>query len=175
MEMQTKGVNQDIRNELNMRSIRWKIKKRVLERIGHLKRGKQKSKRGDFRMAGRSGRCRQRKKKTVLYWKRLVKDAGSDLLKIGELMHKRKDWKSTVREGMKHLEKWERRRCKKDQTPEFQRNIQLGRETTFKGTFKGCSKLCKSKGGLTIHVKRIHNISELKCEDCKKILVKKQI
>ena len=35
--MQEDGYNmQDIRNELNVKSVRWKIEKRVLERIGHV-------------------------------------------------------------------------------------------------------------------------------------------
>ena len=37
MEMQQKGVNmQDLRNELGVTTIRTKIEKRVMERIGHV-------------------------------------------------------------------------------------------------------------------------------------------
>ena len=34
--MEARGINmQDVRNSLGVKNIRWKIKKRVLERIGH--------------------------------------------------------------------------------------------------------------------------------------------
>ena len=37
--MQEEGYNmQDVRNELGVKSVRWKIEKRVLERIGHVMR-----------------------------------------------------------------------------------------------------------------------------------------
>ena len=37
IQMQEDGYNmQDVRNKLNVKSVRWKIEKRVLERIGHV-------------------------------------------------------------------------------------------------------------------------------------------
>ena len=39
MQMEREGKNMaDVRRELGMRSVRWKIEKKVLERIGHVMR-----------------------------------------------------------------------------------------------------------------------------------------
>ena len=38
-QMEERGVNmQDVRNRLGVKSVRWKVEKRVLERIGHVVR-----------------------------------------------------------------------------------------------------------------------------------------
>ena len=51
-----------------------------------------------------------KKRKTVLYWKQLVKEEGIDKTKIGKTTSNRKEWKMIVKQRMNHLEKWERRR-----------------------------------------------------------------
>ena len=74
---------QDVRTRLGVKSIRWKIEKRVLERIGHVMRmentrvtkafvlGWHEDLEGKSKMKGR-------KRKTVLYWKKTLREAGID-------------------------------------------------------------------------------------------------
>ncbi len=46
-----------------------------------------------------------KKRKTVLFYKRLVKEAGLDYTKISSLTE-RKTWKRIVKDRVKHLDKW---------------------------------------------------------------------
>ena len=50
-----------------------------------------------------------KKRKTVLYWKKILKEAGFDYTNIGVECGDRKEWKRKVRERIKHIEDWERR------------------------------------------------------------------
>ena len=83
----------DVRREVGVSSVRWKIEKRVLERIGHVMRM------GDDRMVKAcilgwmeelenfekpSGRSR----KTILYWKKLMREAGLDPTNVAGLTFK---------------------------------------------------------------------------------------
>ena len=96
------------------------MEKRCLERIGHVMRmeddrivkaavlGWMEDLEGVQKMKGK-------KRKTVLYWKQLVKEAGIDKTRIGKVTSNRKEWKRIVKERMNHLEKWERRGGKRSQ------------------------------------------------------------
>ena len=48
-----------------------------------------------------------RRRKTVLYWRRLLREAGIDAARIGPLTSDRKKWKELVRERMKRIYEWE--------------------------------------------------------------------
>ena len=107
MEEERKDV-QDVRNDLNIKSLRWKVEKRVMERIGHVCRME------DDRMvkAATFGWMEElenipkvpgRKRKTVLYWKKLVKEAGMDTTKMAELTSDRKEWKEKDNETSTEL------------------------------------------------------------------------
>ena len=124
MQMQEEQVNmQDIRNILGAKSIRWKIEKRVLQRIGHVfcldddslvknvTLGWLEDLEDFDKMPGK-------KKKTVIYWKRLLKEAGIDYTEIGRLTSDRKSWKALINERMKHLEEWEKKGAKSLQNVE---------------------------------------------------------
>ena len=47
------------------------------------------------------------RERIFLYWKRLLKEAGIDWTKIGQLSVDRKMWKGRVREHMDHFRQWE--------------------------------------------------------------------
>ena len=49
-----------------------------------------------------------RKRKTVLYWKKLLREAGIDWTDLGEVTSDRKKWKKLVKERMEKLDKWEK-------------------------------------------------------------------
>ena len=130
MQMQQDGKNmQDVRNALGIKSLRYKIEKRCLERIGHVMRQE------DTRMVKaatlgwleeleRWPKVPGKKRKTLLYWKGLLREAEIDYTRIGKLTEDRKQWKQTVRERMKHVEEWEKevekKHCKKEETGDHQ-------------------------------------------------------
>ena len=168
IQMQEEHTNmQDVRNSLKVKSLRWKIEKRILERIGHILRmedtrqvkavtlGWLEDLEGKEKMPGK-------KRKTILYWKRLLKQAGIDWTRIEGLTRDRKEWKQLVRDRMKHLEEWERRGGNKVEEERGERNVRVVEEETFICEYEGCRKICKSKAGLTIHRKRIHEKSSQK-------------
>ena len=91
----------DVREEFGVKSLRWKIEKRVLERIGHVVRmddgrmvkavvlGWMAELEKWDKMAGRSRR-------TVLYWRKLLREAGVDVVEISSLAKDRKKWSASV-------------------------------------------------------------------------------
>ena len=156
----------------------WKIERRVLERIGHVMRmendrlmkavvlGWWEGLEGKGKMAGR-------KRKTVLYWRRLLRDAGIDWTEVERLTSDRKGWKEKVAERMEHLDRWERQKghgYKWEQGEErLVRNVGRG-EGELVCRYEGCGKVCRNKAGLAMHEKRMHRVNEergrLKCERC---------
>jgi hypothetical protein len=176
IQMQEAGVNmQDVRSELGIKSIRLKIEKRCLERLGHLMRM------DDDRLvkAVTLGWMEQleevpkvpgKKRKTVLFYKKLVKEGGWDYTQIGALTKDRKEWKRMVRARVKHLNTWERQQGNKNQEERIPRNTTRTEEEAFICEWEGCGKICLSKAGLAVHIKRLHNISSqkvlFKCDKC---------
>ena len=176
IQMQEVGKNmQDIRTELGIKSIRWKIEKRCLERLGHIMRmeddrivkavtlGWMESLESVEKVPGK-------KRKTVLYYKKLVREAGMDYTRIGQLTGHRKEWRKRINKRMKHLDKWEKQRGKMNREEKIERNSQLPVITNLICDFQGCNKVCKSKAGLTVHRKRMHEVSthkvKFKCDKC---------
>ena len=101
------------------------------------------------------GRCR----KTVTYWRQLVREAGIDYTRIGDLTADRKGWKRLVNERMKHLANYEKSKGHNWKGGQVDRNAAVERQEV--NQCNSCGKVCKSKGGLTIHVKRMHAQSKL--------------
>ena len=177
-EMQRRGVNmQDIRNELNIKTIGWKIEKRVWGRMGHVFRM------GEERVTkmvtlgwleeleGRE-KCPGRKRKTVRYWRKLVKEAGIDWTKVGVLAADRDGWRKLVEKRMEHLEKFERTKGNLHTGEEIVRNIERERsDEDLVCEWDGCGKICKSRGGLRIHQKRMHEEARgrFPCGECGEI------
>ena len=166
-QMSERHVNMtDVRERLGVKSVEWKIEKRVLERIGHVMRmendritkvmvlGWWKELEGRSKMKGR-------KKKTVLFWKRTLKEGGIDWTEVEKLSAERKVWKDLVIERMNHLHKWERQKGHEYEWSENEermtRNVR-GR-LTMVCRYEGCGKVCKSRAGLTMHEKRMHRVA----------------
>ena len=175
MEEESKNM-QDLRNELGLKTVRLKVEKRCLERIGHIMRME------DDRMVKAVvlgwmedlegvTKKKGKKRKTLLYWKKLVKEAGIDKTRIAELTSNRKEWKMTVKERIRHLEKWERRGGKRIQEERGERNQLRQLEEEFK--CDECEKMCKSKAGLVNHTRTKHRISSqkvtFKCNLCSQV------
>ena len=177
VQMQTEHKNMyDVRRELDIKSIRYKIEKRVLERIGHVMRM------DDSRMVKAAvlgwledleplPKLPGKKRKTVLYWKQLLREAQIDTTNIARLTEDRKEWKALVRARMKHIADWEM--CSSHRV-----DRQRGERTSpvpppppdFVCDVEGCGKECASKAGLTIHRRKKHEISSQKvkfnCQGC---------
>ena len=179
MQMEEEGKRmQDLWAELGVKSIRWKVEKRILERIGHVMRME------DGRMTKAvilgwmeelEGRAKPsgRRRKTILYWKRLMREAGMDTTDVGNLTKDRKEWKRLVRNRMEHLGKYERSQGHKWTGEAVVRNQAREKETVF--ICGVCEKRCKSKGGLVNHRRKMHERSVLKktfeCKRCKLVFV----
>ena len=156
--------------------MRWRVEKRTLERIGHVMRMEdgrlvKAAVLGWVEQLERVGAPPKRsRRKTVLYWKKLLREAGIDYTKIGQLTSDRKLWKSRVRERMDHLRKWEWSMGHSWEGVPMERNAPKEVESIFQCDV--CAKVCKNKAGLVIHRKRMHETSSLKklfkCGTCEK-------
>ena len=167
----------DVRRELGVRMLRWKIEKRVLERIGHVLRMEDERMTkvvvlGWMKELERWEKPVGRRRKTVSYWKKLLREAGIDWTDLAEVTKDRKGWKRLVKVRMERLDKWEKCQGHKWVGERVERNER--REAAESGfECKVCRKVCKSKGGLTVHRRRMHEVSvrkkEFKCEDCEEV------
>ena len=176
IQMQEDGKNmQDIRTELGIKSIRWKIEKRCLERIGHIMRMEDNRivkavTLGWMESLESAEKVPGKKRKTMLYYKKLVKEAGMDYTRIGQMTGQRKEWRKRVNKRMKHLDKWEKQRGKLNREEKIERNNKVPVITNFTCDFEGCNKVCKDKTGLAVHRKRMHEASSHKvifyCDKC---------
>lgn len=170
IEMEERGKNmQDVRNDLQVKSLRWKIEKRTLQRIGHILRmsNDRPTKAAVLgwleKLEGRP-KCPGKKRKTLLYWKKILKEAGIEWTTADELAADRKIWRAKVHKRMEHLERWERCHGHFSMDDAGPRNAALPEMST---TCTQCDKVCKSKAGLRIHEKRMHEEQQIQFE-CKK-------
>ena len=167
-EMQNRHINMvDVRDRLGVRSIRSRIEKRVLERIGHVLRM------GDDRITKAVvlgwweklegwDKKKGKKRKTVLYWKRLLGEAGIDWTDIERLVGDRDGWKEIVGKRVKHIDKWDSQKGHEYRWEEGEDRIDrsVSRVVDLVCRYEGCGKVCLSKGGLTLHQKRMHRAAE---------------
>ena len=176
-EMQAKHVNmQDIRTELGIKSLDSKIEKRVLERIGHIMRM------DDDRLVKATtlgwieeleniDKVPGKKNKTVTYWRNKIRNAGLDPTKIGDLTKDRKEWKTTVKSRIEHILAYDESKGNKYEGEPRTRNIKrTKREDDL--ICRQCNKACKSKGGLTNHIRLMHEREGkkvFKCEKCEEV------
>ena len=177
IQMQTEHKNMyDVRRELGVKSVRYKVEKRVLERIGHIMRM------DDDRTAKAAvlgwledleplPKLPGKKRKTLLYWKQLLREAQIDPTNIASLTADRKEWKALVRARMRHIEEWERCSCHRVETERGARTSPVpDPPPDFVCEVDGCGRSFFNKAGLTIHRRKIHEISGQKvkfsCQGC---------
>ena len=177
-EMQRRGRNmQDIRNELNIKTVRWKIEKRVWERMGHVlrmdnTRMTKVAVMGWMEELEGTAKCPGRKRKTVLYWRKLVREAGVDWTEVGDLAADRGKWKEIIKERMEHLEEYDRSkgnlRTRQEATVIERNTIREQTEDELVCGVEDCRRRCKSKAGLKIKQIRMHKEArkEFRCERC---------
>ena len=175
IQMQEESKNMaDVWKDLGVKSIRCKVEKRVLERIGHVMRMKDNRMTkavtlGWMKEAEKYKKPKGRKRETVTCWKKLVREAGMDTTDIGSLTADRKNWKAKVKERMKHLLQWEESKRKRWAGAAVVWNLVREEVPEFK--CEVCGRVCVSKGGLVNHRRRIHHeVSKQKkmfrCKKC---------
>ena len=177
VQMKNMGKNMfDVRQELGVRSLRWKIEKRTLERMGHVMRMEdgrlvKAMVLGWLEQLERWDRVSGGRRKTVLYWKKLLREAAIDYTRIGALTKDRKVWKALVKERMEWVNEWEKE--KGHGAMAEPRDRIMPKVAEVKWDCEVCGRVCKSKAGLTIHKKRVHEVSEKKkkfvCFGCKEV------
>ena len=174
-QMQREGVNmQGIRNILGVRSLRVKIEKRCLQRIGHVLRMENTRQTkaailGWLKKLETYRKTPGRKRKTLLYWKGLLREAGVDWSRAGEIAQDRDGWRKMVHDRVEHLVEWEESGGHRRESTRGERNFRV-EEVQLICSAEGCGKVCKSKAGLAIHKKRMHRreeeISKFRCPKC---------
>ena len=104
----------------------------------------------------------------MLYWGKLLREAGIDPTDLQTVTHDRKKWKRLVKERMKWLDTWEKSAGHHWKGERGERNV--GIYETGVHVCGVCGKVCRSKGGLVVHRRRMHEVStkkkEFKCEAC---------
>ena len=101
-----------------------------------------------------------------------MREAGVDWTRIGRLTEDRKKWKEMVRLRMKRIQEWEWSQGHQ-WSGQVVRERNVSREENRSGIHEceECGLVCKSKGGLTVHRRRMHEVSVLKkkfvCERCR--------
>ena len=109
------------------------------------------------------------KRKTIFYWRKLLKEAGINWTEAPKFALDRKEWKRRIKIRMDHLEKWEYQQGNRHDGEEKleKRNFDLP-PTNLQCDI--CEKVCKSVGGLKIHIKRMHTEAShsFTCSRCQK-------
>ena len=99
----------------------------------------------------------------------MLREAGVNWSNIGRLTQERPQWKKIVKDRMEHLKQWEWSKGHSWQGDPLQRAT---KEEAKKDGWECevCEKICKSKAGLTVHRRRMHEVSTMKrkfsCDSC---------
>ena len=176
LRMQAEHTNSyNIRLQLEIHSIRYKVEKRALERVGHVLRMP------DSRLTkrvvlGRWNEDTKNKKgnrdNIISYWKRIIREMGEDWTNIENLTSSRKEWKKAVNKRMRYIADWEARMAytmRSEEKPCRSQTVKTLEE--YKCRYSGCDKVCRSKTGLIQHERRIHRIKNndnFTCTKCTK-------
>ena len=95
----------------------------------------------------------------MCYWKKLLKEARIDWTNLSEVTSDRKVWKSKVMARIEKLDICQK--CKGHKwTGAMVEQRNEGRSTMAMGGYvcKVCRKVCKLKGGLKVHRRRMHEV-----------------
>ena len=112
--MQREGTNmQDVRNHLEIRTLHLKIEKRILKRMGHVlkmldERPSKIAVLGWFAELKKWEKTPGKKRKTIIYWKRLLTEANSDWTDAGRMAQDRSAWREAVMKRVAHMEMYEK-------------------------------------------------------------------
>ena len=104
-----------------------------------------------------------RKSKTVLYWMRQLSEAGVDWTDVERLSGDRAGWRKILKNRMEYLGVWEEQKGRKYEWGEreevLERNERRVQEDS-RCRYEGCGKVCRSKGSLVAHERKMHRAVE---------------
>ena len=152
---------QDIRNQLNIKTLQWKIEKRSLQRIGHVLRmdSSRQVKAAVLSWSPALETIPKERTKTRTspqYWRRFVEEAGLYPSDLGKYTKERKAWRKTIHRRMAHIERREQQRANKPQVYETVETRNFPKIVQSL-TCSQCGKTFRTAAGLSIHTKRLQN------------------
>ena len=95
--------------------------------------------------------------------KRLLSEAGVDWTDIERLSGDRAGWRKIVKNRMEYLGVWEEQKGHMYEWGEREEALERneGRaQEDFRCRYESCDKVCRSKGGLVAHERRMHRAAE---------------
>ena len=110
-EMEKKRKNMwNVRKEMRVKTMRMKVEKRSLERMGHVLRlpEDRRTRQVTFGWLSTLETEKKEKKKyrcTPRYWLKLTKEAGWDATRVEDEAKDRKKWRTMIRDRIHHLER----------------------------------------------------------------------
>ena len=104
---------QDVRNELDVMTIRSKIEKCHILRIGHIARMSderlvKQTTMGWIRKMETGRKPRKRKMTMLMYWHKLLMEANIETHEVERMAMDRTKWKNVVKDTMRHVEQFEK-------------------------------------------------------------------
>ena len=112
----------------------------------------------------------------MLYWRKLIREAGWDHTDIERLTKDRKGWKTKTMKRMEHLQKWEEQKGHRYEWGQDEERLErdVRRDIDLICRYDGCGREFRNKGGLTLHQKRTHRAAAERvtfvCDLCNKSL-----
>ena len=170
---------QDVRNESDVMTIRSKIEKSHLIKIGHIARMSderlvKEKMMGWIRRMEMGRKPRKKKMTTLTYWHKLLKEGNIETHEVERIAMDRTKWRNVVKDRMRHLEQFEKqlghqyRRYEDEERIERRSQYEIQNEN--KCRYKGCGRTFRTKAGLVIHQKRLHrtmeNATTFRCQKC---------
>jgi hypothetical protein len=174
IQMESQSVNMyGVRKLLGVDSIRLKVEKRCLERLGHVLRmpNDRMTKKITLGWMKQQPEKRRGGQSTISYWRHLVKECNLDSDMVERCALDRRSWKSAVNKRMKVVRSWEAKMADRHRGatgPKPQRsqfNAADHRSTVC--DWDGCGKVLRSVAGLKQHQRRTHKQDRMQQFPCR--------
>ena len=100
----------------------------------------------------------ERKRKTILYWRRVLMEAGVEPREVEKRQKDRTEGRRVVKERVEHIDLWVAQKGNRYEWRQGEERVNRSQrsERGLVCEYEGCGKRCQSKAGLTIHQKRMH-------------------
>jgi hypothetical protein len=177
-QLEAKGVNMfGVRKELGVDSIRWKVEKRLLERLGHVLRmpGERLAKKVVLGYYPRETESTpKRRQTTIFFWKRLLREMNVDPDCAEVLTEDRFKWRDMVKKRQKYVRNWEEnmgfrhRGNNIKKPPRSQFELPDRGAKSFVCEWDGCSNKFLTQGETKMHQIRTHRKGRMKTFECRK-------